>query len=109
VRQSRNSLKAIDMGIDTYQEPVIYMRRDCHVCRAEGFTASTRVAIATNKHSIIATLFVVDDRLLRPGYVGLSKIALQRLHVRKGTLVTISHAPLLVLFIVCEKKYSAIN
>lgn len=23
------------MGIDTYQEPVIYMRSDCHVCRAE--------------------------------------------------------------------------
>ncbi|MFT5690950.1 MAG: thymidine phosphorylase [Oceanicoccus sp.] len=81
------------MGIDTYQEPVIYMRKDCHICRAEGFTASTRVAIATNKHSIIATLYVVDDRLLRSGFVGLSKIALQRLHVSNGTLVTIMHAP----------------
>ena len=25
------------MGIDTYQAPVIYMRRACAVCRAEGF------------------------------------------------------------------------
>ena len=25
------------LGIDTYQEAVIYMRRDCEVCRSEGF------------------------------------------------------------------------
>jgi thymidine phosphorylase len=27
------------LGIDTYQEPVIYMRQDCDVCRSEGFEA----------------------------------------------------------------------
>ncbi|WP_339672746.1 hypothetical protein [Dasania marina] len=24
----------IDMGIDTHQEPIIYMRSDCHSCEA---------------------------------------------------------------------------
>lgn len=34
------------LGIDTYTDPVIYMRRDCHVCRAAGFEARTRVRVA---------------------------------------------------------------
>ena len=29
------------LGIDTLREYVIYMRCDCHVCRAEGFKAQT--------------------------------------------------------------------
>jgi len=36
------TLKLRRLGIDTYTDPVIYMRRDCHVCRAEGFEARTR-------------------------------------------------------------------
>lgn len=31
-------------GIDTYRAPIIYMRSDCHVCRAEGFEFQARVA-----------------------------------------------------------------
>ena len=34
------------LGIDTLQEHVVYMRRDCHVCRAEGFEAKARVEVA---------------------------------------------------------------
>jgi hypothetical protein len=34
-----NFLHLTRMGIDTHQEPVVYMRDDCHVCRAEGFNA----------------------------------------------------------------------
>ena len=35
-------LRLRPLGIDTHREFVIYMRRDCHVCRAEGFQAQTR-------------------------------------------------------------------
>ena len=28
------TLKLRRLGIDTYTDPVIHMRRDCHVCRA---------------------------------------------------------------------------
>ncbi len=32
--------------IDTYQQPVVYLRTDCEVCRAEGFEAQAQVEIA---------------------------------------------------------------
>lgn len=32
-------LRLRPMGIDSHHEFVIYMRRDCYVCRAEGFEA----------------------------------------------------------------------
>jgi len=41
-RPARSTLRLRRVGIDTYQEPVIYMRADCAVCRAEGFEAQSR-------------------------------------------------------------------
>jgi len=40
-----HTLRLRRLGIDTYQEAVIYMRRDCHVCRAEGFEAQSRIDV----------------------------------------------------------------
>ncbi len=51
------------LGIDTYGEPVIYMRADCHVCRAEGFEARSRVEVRLRGRSLIATLNVVAGEL----------------------------------------------
>ncbi|MFM2288802.1 MAG: hypothetical protein RL684_1945, partial [Pseudomonadota bacterium] len=55
-----NTLRAWRTGIDTYQEPVVYMRRDCAVCRSEGFTTQARVQLTAGSASIVATLSVVD-------------------------------------------------
>ena len=60
-RASVYALRLKRLGIDTYQEPVIYMHRDCHVCRAEGFEAQARVQLAYNGHVIIATLNAVTS------------------------------------------------
>lgn len=49
-------LKVVDIGIDTHQEPMAYMRGDCEVCRAEGFVASTRVGLECQGRTLIATL-----------------------------------------------------
>lgn len=46
-----NTLRAWRTGIDTYQEPVVYMRRDCAVCRSEGFTTQARVQLTTRPAS----------------------------------------------------------
>ena len=43
-------------GIDTYQEPVVYMKAECDVCRSEGFAAQTRVSVEVGGRRIIATL-----------------------------------------------------
>ncbi|WP_323844281.1 thymidine phosphorylase family protein [Microbulbifer magnicolonia] len=99
-----NSLTVIDMGIDTHQEPVVYMRSDCHICRSEGFTANSRVLLHYENNSIIATLNVVDEKVLAPAHAGLSKIAMRRLGVLDGVSITISHAPVITSLTAVRKK-----
>src|SRR3546814_18780219 len=64
-------LRVTRAGIDTYQQPVVYMHRDCEVCRSEGFAAMPRVRLDVGARTLVATLnVVVDDRL------GLAEVAL---------------------------------
>ncbi|HLF10269.1 MAG TPA: thymidine phosphorylase family protein [Gammaproteobacteria bacterium] len=86
-----STLRLRRIGIDTYQEAVIYMRRDCHICRAEGFEAQSRVQIAHGDHFIIATLNVVDGDLLLPGEAGLSEAAWRLLGAREGDVAALAH------------------
>ena len=53
------TLALVSSRIDTYQQPVVYMHEDCHVCRSEGFAAQTRIRIDLKDRWIIATLNVV--------------------------------------------------
>jgi len=79
------------LGIDTYQEPVVYMRSDCAVCRSEGFASQSRVRVATSSTAIVATLNVVAGDLVKDGEIGLSEIAWRRLEAQDGALAMISH------------------
>ncbi len=89
-----NQLTAVDIGIDTHQEPVVYMRTDCHICRAEGFSASTRLRIVSTQKEIIATLNIVDNSVLPANSIGLSKAAWRRLDLGKNSTVTVGHMPI---------------
>lgn len=84
-------LKAKRLGIDTYQEAVVYMRADCHVCRSEGLTPQSRVLLRSNSHEVMATLHHVAFNLLDPGEAGLSEAAWQRLGINEGDHVYASH------------------
>ncbi|HSD42574.1 MAG TPA: hypothetical protein VLD36_11985 [Burkholderiales bacterium] len=79
------------LGIDTHTEPVIYMRADCHVCRAEGFTARERVEVRAGTRSVIATLNVVTSDLLAPGEAAVSEAAWALLGAREGDAVRAVH------------------
>lgn len=92
------------MGINTHQEPIAYMHRDCPICRAEGFSASTRVLITHGDRVLLATLDVVENHALTPGHIGLSNIALQRLHVVEGDVVEVHHAPVVHSLSLVRKK-----
>lgn len=81
------------LGIDTHQEPVVYMREDCHVCRSEGFDAQGRVEICSGSHSIIATLDIVKGDLLSHQKAGLSEAAWRLLGASEGDKATFRHAP----------------
>ena len=93
-----NTLRARPIGIDTYQEPVVYMRADCPICLSEGFESQSRVELSGNDRSLVATLNVVRDGLLDHGEVGLSDAAWTLLDATDICPVTISHAETLDSF-----------
>ncbi|MDO9518863.1 MAG: thymidine phosphorylase family protein [Pseudohongiella sp.] len=81
------------LGIDTHQEPVLYMREDCHVCRSEGFDAQGRVQIMCGDRSVIATLNIVKGDLLSHQKAGLSESAWRLLNASEGEKAFFRHAP----------------
>jgi thymidine phosphorylase len=103
---SPNVLIARRLGINTQQEAVVFMREDCHICRAEGFAAHTRIRIDHGDHSIIATLYQVTSDILRSNEVGMSESAWRRLALQDSAKVSVRHpAPLESLSMVRSKVY----
>ncbi|MEJ8837887.1 thymidine phosphorylase family protein [Ramlibacter sp. AN1133] len=83
------------VGIDTYQEPVLYLHRNEPVCRSEGFEAQSRVEIVLDGRSVVATLNVVAGDLVGVGEAGVSEAAWRALGGSEGALVRLRHpAPL---------------
>jgi thymidine phosphorylase len=102
----RHVLKARRPGIDMQQEAVVFMRRDCHVCRAEGFAAHARIQLSHGEHTIIATLYHVVSDMLDDGEAGLSEQAWRGLAVQDGDEITARHPhPLESLSLVRSKVY----
>ena len=101
-----NRLRLRRLGIDTYQEPVLYMHRDCPVCRSEGFEAQSRVELRLDGRTIVATLNVVSGDFLSPDEAGLSEAAWRLLEARPGGEISLHHpAPLESLGHVRAKVY----
>lgn len=102
------AITAHRMGIDTYQEPVVFMRADCHVCRSEGFQVQARVKVSAGQRSLIATLNVVTDDLLDMDKAGLSEVAWRELGVEEGSELAFAHPePLRSFSSVRRKIYGA--
>lgn len=94
------------LGIDTYKDAVIYMHKDCHVCRSEGFEAESRVQVTLGKKSIIASLNIIDSELLEMNKAGLSEYAWQLLNAKEGDEISLSHPkPITSLSYVRSKIY----
>jgi thymidine phosphorylase len=94
------------LGVDTYQEPVIYMHADCPVCRSEGFGPQARIEVRHGERWVIATLNVVTSDLLRPVEAGLSEAAWRRLGVGEGDEVALAHPrPVDSLSLMRQKVY----
>lgn len=80
------------LGIDTYQEHILYLREDEPVVRSEGFASAARVRVRLKSRSLIATLDIVKSEILGPGEAGLSEGAWAELHAEEGRRVHLSHA-----------------
>lgn len=92
-QHARNRLQLMRMGIDSHHQAIAFMRRDCHVCRSEGFNALSRVELALGSRRVIATLDVVESDLLPEGAVGVSESAWRLLQGQPGDIVTVAHPP----------------
>lgn len=86
-----NNLRARRIALDTHDQLVIITRRDCPVCRSEGFTAHARVRVEAANRRIIATLYQIDSDLLDPGQAALSESAWRKLDLSEGDELHLSH------------------
>lgn len=106
--RGENTLVARRLGIDTQHEAVVFMHKDCAVCRSEGFTAHARVRLEVGRRSIIATLYQVTGDLLVHGEAGLSESAWRLLGLRDGENIKVSHPrPLVSLSDLRSKIYGS--
>jgi len=80
------------LGIDTLQEHVAFMHRDCHICKSEGIEAQTRVELRHQNKSVIAIVNVVHSDLVDCGEIGLSLNTEHDLAVKEGDLIEIMQA-----------------
>lgn len=91
-----NTVRVRRLGIDTHQEPIIFMRHDCPVCRSEGFEAQSRISVSVGDKTVIATLNVVEpglspDGMLGPDEGGLSDAAWRLLGRPDEATARLSH------------------
>lgn len=86
-----NTLKLVYLGIDTQKEHVVFMRKDCHICKSEGFEAHNRVLVTVKGNSIIATLYIITNGILEDGNAGLSDSAWDYLDAQDGDEISFAH------------------
>jgi thymidine phosphorylase len=85
------ALVARRLGIDTLSEAVVFMRKDCSVCRSEGFTAHNRILLRSGERHVIATLYQVTSDLIGQHEAGLSESACAHLGITGGEPITAEH------------------
>lgn len=88
------SLRPRRLGVDTQHEPVVVLRADSPVCRAEGFEAHTRIEVVGANTRVIATLNILTTgELLEQDEAGLSESAWTRLNPQPGERLRLRYAP----------------
>jgi len=86
-----NSLRLKRIAIDTHHQSIAFLRRDCHVCRAEGFNSQSRIQLTLNDIEAIATLDIVGDEWLEEGEIGVSEFTWKLLNATEGDVADITH------------------
>ena len=90
------TLRARRLGLHTQHQPIVIMRTDCHVCRAEGLSGRSQVLLSAAGREVRAALFQVEgESLLAPDEAALSEIAWEMLGVTEGAPISVTHAPAL--------------
>lgn len=94
MKQKNNILRLKKLGVDFRNEHLVFMRKDCHICKSEGFEALNRIRISKKDKTLVASLIVMDNpNLLKEGEVALSDEAIKSLSADEGDEITLSHLP----------------
>jgi thymidine phosphorylase len=88
-----NSVRVRRLGLDTQYEAIVFMHKECHVCRSEGFIAHTRVLLCNGARQVIATLYHATGALIAHDEAALSESAWTRLGLRDGDRIVVTHPP----------------
>jgi thymidine phosphorylase len=86
-----NRVRVRRLGLDTQYEAVVFMHKECQVCRSEGFTAHNRVLLSNGARQVIATLYQVTTDLVGHHEAALSESAWTRLGVNEGDHIIVAH------------------
>jgi thymidine phosphorylase len=84
-------LKARRLGLESQDEPIVLMHKDCPICRSEGFAARARIELRNGDRATLATLYQVGDGFLSIDEAGLSEAAWAKLDAREGDLIAAVH------------------
>jgi thymidine phosphorylase len=84
-------LRVRRLGVDTQYEAVVFMHKECHVCRSEGFVAHNRVLLRAGDKQAIATLYQVTGDWIAADEAALSESAWTRLRLSEDATITVSH------------------
>lgn len=102
----KNSLILKWLGIDTYKEPVIYIHRESHVRKSEGFEVHARIRVTLREKNILATVNYISSEFLNKNEASLSENAWEMLGAHEGDVIYLSHPkPLQSLSFVRSKVY----
>src|SRR5262245_46178782 len=94
-RTAMSSVGARRLGLDTQYEAVVFMHKECQVCRSEGFSAHTRVLLCKDERQVVATLYHASGDLVGHDEAALSESAWSRLGLMDGDRIIVTHlAPL---------------
>jgi len=86
-----SKLRVKKVGIDTYHENIAYLSFGCELCKSQGFGALSKIEVRGDGKSILATLNMTENGLVKSTEIGLSDIAFERLGMAQGTEVSLSH------------------
>jgi thymidine phosphorylase len=86
-----DSVRARRLGLDTQYEAVVFMHKECQVCRSEGFIAHTRVLLRNGARQVIATLYHATGDLIAHDEAALSESAWTRLDLHDGDRIRVTH------------------
>ena len=82
------------LGIDSYNENIAYVARDCTVFRPDQHRALKKVSVrGEDGREILASLAIVDDlSIVGPGDLALSQLAFSNLGLAEGAAVSVAPA-----------------